>query len=703
MTSDLRSLLSRSLRSALTFATALGALSLLTACGGGEGEIETAVGLTAAELEDMTIFDLPPEVLEYFETKVDLPPAIFEAFERGEISQEEIDQRTAAGEFEKFFVFASPEDLPTDLEWLDGMDLPEPGSPEAVKGGIHYRRLQDFPRTFRLFGPDANGSFRPFILDDIVMQYARRSDIDTEVGPQGHHYYPGVAEAWAIDRENKTVYVRLNPRARWSDGVPIRVKDVFYMFYLYQNPHIQAPWYNNWYERQYSQVTRYDELTFSIRMPEAKPDMNARVLELDPRPAHFYGVLDENFVDDFQWRFQPTTGAYVFREGDMAKGRYIRLTRNDDWWAKDNKYWRYRYNFDTIHFTVIRDTPKAFEAFKKGELDLFTLNLAEYYYERLPNDDALVEDGYVHKYTFYNDVPRPTYGLWINTDKPLLENKDVRQGIQYAANFDRVIEEYFRGDYVRMRTSSDGYGDFTHPDLQMSRPFDPEQALAAFRRAGFTERGPDGILVNEQGQKLSFTLTTGYESLKDVLSILQEEAVRAGLELRVEVLDGTAGWKKAQEKKHDIMFSAFGVSPEMYPRYWETWHSVNAYKDDGTIKTQTNNLTSFENERMDQLIERYRASESAEEMMELAFQMEEILAEEAVFVPGFVMPFYRFASWRWIRWPEGINVKLSEDPTQRWLMWMEPGAREETMQAMRTGETFEKVIEKNDTHNTYAD
>ena len=33
----------------------------------------------------------------------------------------------------------------------------------------------------------------------------------------------------------------------------------------------------------------------------------------------------------------------------------------------------------------------------------------------------------------------------------------------------------------------------------------------------------------------------------------------------------------AQEKKHDITFSALNVSPEMYPRYWETYHADNAY------------------------------------------------------------------------------------------------------------------------------
>ncbi|NIL93588.1 MAG: hypothetical protein GTO71_03920, partial [Woeseiaceae bacterium] len=61
-------------------------------------------------------------------------------------------------------------------------------------------------------------------------------------------------------------------------------------------------------------------------------------------------------------------------------------------------------------------------------------------------------------------------------------------------------------------------------------------------------------------------------NLKDVLTILKEEALKAGLEYRIEVLDMTAGFKKANEKKHDIQLSALSVG-DRYPRYWETYHS----------------------------------------------------------------------------------------------------------------------------------
>ncbi len=641
--------------------------------------------------------DIFPEVEAYYATKVSLPADVFENLEAGRITQEEVDERTAAGEFPLFFSFASIEDLPDDLIWEDGSDLPEVGSPEATKGGTRYTALQDYPRTLRRVGPDSNGGFRRFILDDVVMMFARRHPNDTSIGPNGFRYFPGIAQSWAADKKTKTVFVKIHPDARWSDGPPITADDMLFTFFFYQSPYIKAPWYGNSYNRNYTHITKYDDKTFSITLREAKPDFVSRVLELEPYPKHFFRELGEDYVERYQWRFVPTSGAYIVRPEDVKKGRSIALTRLKDWWAKDLKNWRYRFNPDKLHFSIIRDTAKTFETFRKGELDSFGLNLPEYWYDKLPDDDTLVANGYIHKTTFYNDTPRPTYGLWMNEARPFLDNRDVRVGIQYATNWQLVIDKFFRGDYTRMRTTSDGYGEFTEPTIR-AREFSVDKALASFAKAGFIDRGSDGVLVNAEGQRLSFTLTTGYEALKDVMTILREEAFKAGLEFRIEVLDGTAAWKKVQEKKHDIQFSAFGVSPEMYPRFWETYHSVNAYDlaflPDGTpnpdrkVKVQTNNLQSMADPRMDALIEAYRASEDAQEMKNLAYEMEEILYEDASFSPGFVRPSYRIGYWRWIRWPDDFNVKISQSASEWFLSWIDTKAKQETLQAKRKDQPF---------------
>jgi microcin C transport system substrate-binding protein len=601
----------------------------------------------------------------------------------------------------EFFKFATPADIPANLVWEDGSDLPELGSPNAKKGGTYNGRIQDFPRTLRPYGPDANSSFRPWILDDVVMQLARlHPDL-----PGAHRYYAGIAQDWAIDKANRTVYIHLDPAAKWSDGNPITTDDMLFMFYFFQSEDIQEPWYNNWYGKDvnYSNITKYDDRTFSIQLKESRPNMLSLVLELNPIPSAFYKEFGDDFVERYQWSFVPTTGAYVIADDELERIRSdrtgITLKRNPDWWAANKRNWRYRYNYDEIALRVIRDTPKAFEAALAGELDFIGgMSLAEYWYDQFPNTHELVQRGLVHKTTFYNDVPRPTYGLWMNSAMPLLDNQDIRMGIQYASNWQLVLDQYFRGDYQRMNTTSDGYGEFTHPTLQ-ARAFDINKALEHFAKAGFTKRGPDGVLVNDAGQKLSFNLSSGYESLAPILNILRQEALKAGLELRVEVLDASAAWKKVQEKNHDIAFTAFDVGVEQYPRYWETYHSVNAFDQaflaDGHTpnpnrkpKPQTNNLMSIAVPELDSLISLYDDSEDLEIMKGLAHKMEEIIYDHGSFSPGFVQPFYRTAYWRWMQFPEKFDARFSRGPNEFFMGWIDQAKKEETLAARRGTQSF---------------
>jgi len=247
-----------------------------------------------------------------------------------------------------------------------------------------------------------------------------------------------------------------------------------------------------------------------------------------------------------------------------------------------------------------------------------------------------------------------------------------------------------------------GYGEFSN-DRVKARRFDIAKAEEHFARAGYTRRGPDGILVNERGEKLAVTLSTHYERYRDVFTILKEEAAKAGLEFRLEMLDTAAGSRKASEKQHEIYFIGYNITLEMYPRYWDWYHSDNAYDDafldDGSInpnrkiKVQTNNLQSFALAEMDALIERYDASDDRAEMVELAQQMTQLAHDHASFVPAFVEPFYRHASWRWVRWPEGFNLRYSGEAEDFFVHWIDTEMKQEVQAARRAGRRFEPRVE----------
>lgn len=592
------------------------------------------------------------------------------------------------------FRFKNMADIPADLEWETGADLSEIGSPEAIKGGTWYEYLEDFPPTLRFIGPGSSTSFRPWVLDNLGMYLAHRH-------PNDFDYYPGVAQAWAISESDNTVYIKIDPDARWTDGEPITADDMMFTMYMGMSEYINDPWQNNYWRNEFTHVTKFDDYTFAFGVPEIQPDTLAVVLELTPYPQHFFKELGPDFPERYQWQAIPTAGAYEIKPENVNMGSNIVLTKVENWWAQDKKYWRYRFNPERINLSVIRDPAKHFEAFRAGDIDMFEIRTSDIWHDLLADSDPDVQAGYIQKMQFYIDGPQSNWGLWMNSARPGLDNLDVRLGIQYAANWELVIEKYFRGDLFRLDTARGGFGPYSNPSIK-ARPFDIEKALEHFAKAGYTNRGPDGILVNAKGERLAFTLSTHYTRYTDVFTILKEEAAKAGLELRIEMMDSAAGSRKVNEKQHEIYFISSSPALELLPRFWEYYHSANAYDkpflDDGSVnperklKPQTNNRESIAIPELDELIDRYDRSKDLDELLQLSHQISQIHHDYASFSPGFVQPFYWNSSWRWVKWPEGYNYKYTLHARDLMVHWIDTQAKEETLAARRSGQTFEPII-----------
>ena len=358
-----------------------------------------------------------------------------------------------------------------------------------------------------------------------------------------------------------------------------------------------------------------------------------------------------------------------------------------------------RFNPEKIKVSVVRDYNKAFEIFLKGGVDMFGLAKTEFWYDKLPDDHLLVKNGYLSKVTFFNQTPPPSYALRINSQKPPFDDLNVRIGFHHAMNFDMVLEKIFRGDFVRMNTVADGYGERSHPTLK-ARDFSVEKALEFFAKAGFTKRGGDGILINDSGDKLSVELLTGYRHFEDVLVVLKEQAKKAGLELKLKVLEPTAAWKAANEKNHQVVFSAFNSFVELFPRFWEPYHSDNAYQESGdskyqddgslkpglTTKVSTNNFTQTAVRKIDQLINQYREEEDLSRITDMAHQLSQMIHDHAVWVPAWKKPWLRIGHWNWVKFPDDWGPKETRDYEEFQVFWIDQPEKEKILSAMEKGE-----------------
>ncbi len=559
--------------------------------------------------------------------------------------------------------------LPEDLEWITNDVDPVYASPDAKKGGTLRSFLLSFPLTLRYVGPDSNGSFRSAIQGNMM------SPVMTH--PNTLNLLPSLATHWAYGKDNKTMYFRLNPKARWSDGKKLTPEDFAYTLKFMRSKDIVAPWYNTYYTDEIDKVVIYDDHIYSVSSTKPRPrdELHSHV-SITPTPRHFYKDL-KGFVQNYNWQVAPNTGPYLISK--IKKGKSITFSRKQDWWAKDLKYYKNRFNVDKVKYKVIRDMNLAWVHFKKGNLDTFSITIPFFWHEKSKGE--LFDKGYIHKLWFYTDAPQPAYGLWLNQDNEILKDRNVRFGIAHAFNIEKVNQKVLYADYIRKGSIHTGFGKYTNIQIK-AREYDLNKANTYFDTGGWDKRGADGIRIKD-GKRLSLTITYGNDHHTKRLVILKEEFKKTGLELNLRKLDRAASFKSVLEKKHDIWWGA--LVGGRWPQYWGQFHSINAHKP------QTNNFTSTDDPEMDRMIEAFRSAMTTDERVSLAHQLQQRIHDQGAWIPRLDIPFERMAYWRWVKLPETPGTRIGGiglTPFDSGLFWIDKDLKKETQKAKRSGKKF---------------
>lgn len=127
--------------------------------------------------------------------------------------------------------------------------------------------------------------------------------------------------------------------------------------------------------------------------------------------------------------------------------------------------------------------------------------------------------------------------LWehidFNLDNPLLADIRTRRAIAHAVNRTQIAQQLFFGKQPVAHT----YLPPRHPgftDAVQKYRYDPARAHALLRDAGFAP-GPDGIMVNAAGQRLSLELnsTEGSRVREQVESLIREQLRQVGIEITI--------------------------------------------------------------------------------------------------------------------------------------------------------------------------
>jgi microcin C transport system substrate-binding protein len=542
------------------------------------------------------------------------------------------------------------------------------GDPRAIKGGTLRDFLIDFPGTLRISGPESNTQFNYGITS---MVYEPLLGLH----PTTQQFIPSLATHWQISPDKMTYRFRINPNARFSDGVPVTAEDVVATYDFNMDKTLQDP----------SNLLTFGKLERPVA--ESKYIVRVKAKELNWRnflyfsgmailPAHILKTVNgEKYLKEYNFKVLPGSGPYTIREEDLQKGKSITVKRRKDYWAEKARASVGMSNFDELRYVVVRDENLAFEMLKKGDLDYFVPR-AKQWEEELNFEN--VQRGLIQKIKVFNGAPQGTLGFAMNTRQPPFDDIRVRKAFALLTNRQLMIEKLAYNHYAPLNSYFPGtvYENPTNP----KNPYDPQLALKFLAEAGWKDRDSQGRLT-KNGQPLEVEMLYSAKTFEPYLTVYQDDLRKVGINLNLRLITPETEFQMIGERRFQMELSAWGTL--LFPNPETQFNSKLADENNN------NNITGFKNAKVDELCKQYDITFNVQDRIRIIREVDGIVANDYQYVHLWYPPFTKIAYWNKFGTPPGHLSRTgdyygaSTGPGIPQMWWIDPVKRGRLEQALR--------------------
>jgi peptide/nickel transport system substrate-binding protein len=440
-----------------------------------------------------------------------------------------------------------------------------------------------------------------------------------------------LASAWQQDPDGLWVRVRIRDDARFSDGMPVTAEDVRWTIQEFVfNPQIEA-------ERSRStldmikDVKVVDEKTVEFVFDKPLFTNLSYSLGIYVLPKHFYSKFEPSQINQSTGLLMGSGGfklASLDPDRQWAPGEDVVLVRNDLFWGP-------RSPLDRLRYKTVTNDLASLVAYRNGEGDMLTPTSPQYNQAREEADWERenwslnwvnMRSGY--SFIAWQCGPR-------NERLTPFHDKRVRRGMTMILDRERMIRDIWDGIGVVASGPNNPESPTSDPDIA-PWPYDPEQAQALFKEAGWEDRNGDGVLENAEGQEFQFELTmaTGGEIVERITSYVKNQCTRNGIRCNIRLVDWSIYQDLLKRRDFDALMMAWSASaPESDPK--QIWHS-------SSILDQGDNFIQWADADADGLIDAIRATLDTDERMGLWQDFHGVVHEEQPYTFIRVAPWLRF-------------------------------------------------------------
>jgi len=392
---------------------------------------------------------------------------------------------------------------------------------------------------------------------------------------------PDLAESYEISKDGKTYTIKLRNNIFWHDGEQFSASDVVFTVNAAQNPEYNSPLRTGWQSVK-AEATDANTVVLTLKTPYSAFAENLALLGILPK--HIWEkVVPQNFpLANFN--FKPVgTGPYRFVKLQKdALGRIISVTL-----IANSNYFSSVPFIKNFIFKFYLSEEEAVSAFNRKEADGLLLQTAQ-------NKNQL--RGLQNSSVFSLPSLR-VYGLFLNTNDPLLGARYIREAISYAVDRKEILSKLFsdEGKIAAGPIPPAALG--SSPDIA-GYSYDPKKTAKILEKNKWI-KNEEGVYEkkigkNKEASPLKFTIITA-KSMELPATLIRDYLKNVGIEADLKIL----GLREIQQdylrtKNYNAILIGESYTDSVDPYVF--WHGT-AIKEPGL------NLSLYANKSVNKILE----------------------------------------------------------------------------------------------------
>ena len=296
------------------------------------------------------------------------------------------------------------------------------------------------------------------------------------------------------------------------------------------------------------------------------------------------------------WMAQNTDGSGPFKIVEWSRGERCVLA------AKPN-YWGPKPKLQKVIIRFMRESSDQRMALESGDIDIAEGILIDQIpaIEKNPN---VVVPRYPSQLVEY---------VYLNCQKPKLNNKLVRQALNFAVDYQGIITHVLRGNGVQMRGPIPK-GMWGHKPDVLQYQKDVAKAKDLLKQAGF-EKGLDLTLIYSERRA----------SWEQIATILQSNLAEIGVNLKLELMANPTLRDKVDRGDFELCLGAWSpdyADPSMFMNFWFDSKNFGL----------PGNRSHYKNDQVDELIRKSLALADVKQRVELYHQAQDVIMQDAPYI-----------------------------------------------------------------------